>query len=138
MLGPGWHQEELDAEDGEEDAQRGELLEVGEGEAAAPRPGDGVLLDLGADHDDHVHQHQEVHDHDEQHGHADQPGRVPEIHPAVLVVVDISEDSVRNDGDGGQPPAQHCQQPQPALVTVESVEQDHLEVGALTRKVFQF
>ena len=44
MLGPGGHQEELDAEDGEEDAQRGELLEVGEGEAAAPRPGDGVLL----------------------------------------------------------------------------------------------
>ena len=44
MLGPGGHQEELDAEDGEEDAQRGQLLEVGEGEAAAPRPGDGVLL----------------------------------------------------------------------------------------------
>ena len=90
-----------------------------------------ILLNLGPDHHDHVDKHQEVDNHDDHHGDPDKPGAVAKIHPAVVVHVLEAEEGVGYDGQAREPPPQATQQPHAPVVIVKSVEENHLQVGAL-------
>ena len=110
MLRPGGHKEEVDPEHREEDAERGQLPEVSHGDAAPPHTRDAILLDLGPDHHDHIDKHEEVDSHDDNHGDPDEPGAVPEVHPAVAVLVDEAEQSVWDNCKSGESPTKKIQE----------------------------
>ena len=99
------NEEEVNPKHREEDTERGQLLKVGHRDAVPPAARETILLNLGADHHDHVDKHQEVDNHDDDHGDADKPGAVTEVHPAVSVHVHEAEEGVGDDGKPWEPPA---------------------------------
>ena len=105
VLRSGRDEEEVYPEHREEDAQRRQLLKIGHGDAASPAAWDTILLNLGADHHDHVDKHQEVDNHDDDHGYPDKPGTVSKVHPAVVVQVHEAEEGVGEDSQAREPPA---------------------------------
>ena len=115
----GRDKEEMYPEHREEDTQRGQLLKVSYGDAASPAAWNTILLNLGADHHDHVDEHQEVDNHDDDYWDPDKPGAVAEVHPAVVVHVDEAEERVGKDSQARETPAKATQQPQASVVIVK-------------------
>ena len=124
----------MDPQDGYEDTDCPEVFGVTSGQrTGSTTEYSRRLCDLGPDSDDDIDHYHHIEEDDYQDWDPDEPDTLPEIHPAVEIVGDNSVDGVGDDTESGHPPAQDHQNSQSVLVSLESVEQDHLEVAALAQ-----
>ena len=124
----------MDAQDGYEDTDGPQVFGVTSAQGTWPASEHSRRLgDLGPDGDDDVDHDDDIEDDDYQDWDTNEPDTLPEIHPAVEIIGNHSEDAVGDNTESRQPPAQDHQNSQSVLVRLESVEQDHLEVAALAQ-----
>ena len=124
----------MDAQDRDEDADCSQMFGVTSGQGTwSTSKYSRRLCYLGPDRDDHIYHDHHIEDDDDQDWDPNEPDTLPEIHPAVWVIGHNSVDSVGDHAESRHPPAQNHQNSQPVLVTLEGVEQHHLEVASLAQ-----